>query len=77
MKRPAKTQVSDKLCQAETESQQVRTRLEVSNFGAEVSYLQTGLLREQVGPTTHSSNLYRWHGATDVQIFICGTTCFH
>lgn len=41
------------------------------------SYLQTGLLREQVGAAPNSSYFYGWHGAADVQIFISGASCFH
>lgn len=42
-----------------------------------MSHLQAGLLREQVGPPTHGSYFYRWHGAADIQVFIRGTACFH
>lgn len=60
-----------------TESQRVRTGPEVPGVWPHRSYLQTGLLREQAGPPAHGPDLYGWHGAADVQVFICGTTRFH
>lgn len=41
------------------------------------TYLKTGLLGGQVGATSHGTQLYRRHSATDVEVLACWPWCLH